>query len=322
LNIVHVLQQRFITWALRGRAPETSPIMLDSRRVFVLPTRAGLAFAASLLLMLTGAINYSLSLGYAMVFLLAGLGINTIFHTFRNLVHLQVSPGRCPPVFAGEKAHFTLILVNLRATMRPGIGLRLPDQDEIAIDMPAASSISARLELPAPHRGWLALPRVKLSTRYPLGLIRAWAYAAPQMNCLVYPCPAKLAVPLPANPGEDGSSIGGNAGMEDFAGLRGHQPADPVNRVAWKAAARREDAPLLTKLFAGSAAQILWLEWEALPTHLDIEARLSLLTRWVCDADAAGISWGLRLPGKILAPASGDSHYHDCLRTLALYGQA
>ena len=320
MNPVGELQQRFFNWALRGRAPEAAPIVLGSRRVFVLPTAAGLAYCASLVLMLIGAINYNLSLGYAMVFLLSGLGITAIFHSFRNLFQLQISPGRCEPVFAGEKAHFALILTNPSSTTRPAISLRLPGQAAIEIDLPADSKYPARLELPAPRRGWLTLPRVKLSTSYPLGLIRAWAYAAPQMRCLIYPAPAKLAPELPAPPGGDGGRAGGNAGMEDFAGLRVHQPADPLRRVAWKAAARRDEAPLLTKLFAGAAAQSLWLEWDALPPHLDAEARLSLLTRWVCAADDAGLTWGLRLPGETIAPASGSVHRHRCLKALALYG--
>jgi hypothetical protein len=36
--------------------------------------------------MLIGAINYNLSLGHALVFLLAGLGLVAMVHTFRNLV--------------------------------------------------------------------------------------------------------------------------------------------------------------------------------------------------------------------------------------------
>ncbi len=315
------LQQHFITWALRGKAPETSPIVLGRRRVFVLPTLAGLAYSAALTLMLIGAINYNLSLGYATVFLLSGLGVIAIFHTFRNLAYLHIAPCRAPPVFAGGKAHFCLLLTNLRALPRLAIRLKLPLQAETEIDVPEDSGIEAILELPAPRRGWLILPRVKISTSYPLGLIRAWAYVAPKMRCLVYPTPAKQAPALPMGPGEDGGNSGGNAGMEDFAGLRGHQAADPLRRVAWKAAARREDAPLLSKLFAGAAAQTLWLEWDALPARLDIEARLSLLTRWVCDADRADLSWGLRLPDKTIPPARGDEHCHACLKALALYGR-
>ena len=319
MNPAAQLQQRYFRWALRGRAPEASPIVLGQRRVFVLPTRGGIAYAVSLALMLIGAINYNLSLGYAMVFLLAGLGVTAIFHTFRNLAHLQVSKGRCEPVFAGDKALYSVVLANFRATSRPAISLRLAGQTSIEIDIPGAASVEAELELPAPKRGWLALPRIRLSTTYPLGLIRAWAYAAPQMRCLVYPAPARPGTALPAVPGDDGGSAGHQAGMEDFAGLRGHQPADPLRRVAWKAAARRDEAPLLTKLFAGAAAHTLWLEWDAAPAHLDVEARLSLLTRWICEAHEAGFAWGLRLPGTTMAPATGASHYRGCLEALALY---
>ncbi|NIO12862.1 MAG: hypothetical protein GTN86_13155, partial [Xanthomonadales bacterium] len=50
-----------------------------------------------------------------------------------------------------------------------------------------------------------------------------------------------------------------------------------------------------------------------------LEARLSQLSRWVVDAHAAGIRYGLDIPGKRLAPDDGEAHRHACLRALALY---
>jgi hypothetical protein len=61
----------------------------------------------ALVVMLLGAINYNLALGHALVFLLAGLGVVGMIHTFRNLFGLVITPGRCEPVFAGETAHFS-----------------------------------------------------------------------------------------------------------------------------------------------------------------------------------------------------------------------
>jgi len=322
LNLAATLQERFFRWALRGRAPEAVPVILTQRRVYVLPTRQGLAFAVSLLVMLVGAINYNLSLGYALVFLLAGLGTTAILHTFRNLAHLRILPGRTEPVFAHELASFGIVLVNLRGEARPAIRLNLPNRPPVEVEVPAQASIEARLELPTAQRGWLAPPRIALETTYPLGLIRAWGYAAPDLRCLVYPAPAPVAPPLPDAPGADGGATRLAAGMEDFAGLRGHQPADPPRHVAWKAAARQDQGPLLTKLFAGAAANTLWLDWALLPATLGLEARLSLLTRWICDAHASGHAWGLRLPGHELAPAADDAHFHACLKLLALYEQA
>ncbi|OIQ90493.1 hypothetical protein GALL_275730 [mine drainage metagenome] len=319
MKLVAALRSRFFDWALRGNSPETAPIVLGQRRVFVLPTRFGLAYAGMLLVMLIGAINYQLSLGYALVFLAAGLGVVTIFHSFRNLAQISISPGRAEPVFAGEPASFQLLLTNPSARARLAIRLRLPGRGPVECDLPGQATKEVRLAMPTIRRGWLDLPRVRLSTRYPLGLIRAWGYAAPAQRLLVYPAPATEAAAVPAFPGETNGQLSAFAGSEDFAGLRSHQAADPPRHVAWKAVARRESGPLLTKLFDGAVAQTLWLDWDALPSGLDVEARLSLLTRWVCDADAAGAYWGLRLPGAALAPARGGEHYRACLRALALY---
>lgn len=315
------LQQRFYEWALRGRPPESAPVILTQRRVYVLPSRAGLAYAVALVVMLLGAINYSLSLGHVLVFLLGGLGISAILNTFRNLAFLRITPGRCAPVFAGEMAHFGLVLHNLRNAERPALRLRAGDGPLIEVLLPPGDQVEALLPVPARQRGWLPLPRVMLETRYPLGLVRAWAYAQPLQQCLVYPRPAVEAPPLPLGGNEQRGSTWQGRGSDDFAGLRDYHPSDSPRHVAWKAVAHQHSDELLTKLFAGESAQSLWLDWDQLPPALDVESRLAILARWVCDANAAGLNWGMRLPGETLALESGDQHLHACLRTLALYGQ-
>lgn len=313
------LAEAFARWGVRGRIPEAVPIVLDQRRIFVLPTRIGFAYGLSLAVMLIGVINYGLSLGYVLVFLLAGLGISAILQTFRNLSRLRISPGRADPVFAGEDARFSLLVANDRNDPRAAIRLSVAEGAGTQLDLGPRSAAAAILALPARRRGWLPLPRVTLETTYPIGFLRAWAYAAPDFRCLVYPAPARQAPPLPTGGGDAGSARQGGRGSEDFAGLRNHQAADSPRQVAWKSVARRADGPLLTKLFSGEESQTVWLDWEQLPA-IDDEARLSILTRWVCDARDGGLRWGLRLPGRDLAPDAGDAHARACLEALALYG--
>ncbi|NWG30941.1 MAG: DUF58 domain-containing protein [Rhodocyclaceae bacterium] len=316
------LFERFAAWALRTRPPEATPVVLAQRRVYVLPTRAGLLFALSLLVLLIGAINYNLSLGHALVFLLGGLGLVTILHTFRNLVGLSLTVGAPAPVFAGETARFPLLLNNAAEHERRLIRLFFPGQPVAVVDVPPQGSAHALLPLPAPRRGWLAMPRLTIETVWPLGLVRCWAYAAPASRCLVYPCPARAAPPAPTFAGVQSGRLAGDSGDEDFAGLKRHQPGDPPHHVAWKSAARLgPEAPLQTKQFAGTAAQALWLDWALTPAALDVDTRLSILARWVIDAEAAGLSYGLRLPGKEIPQAHGDAHRHVCLKALALYGE-
>jgi len=316
------LKERFAAWALRTRPPEPAPVVLGQRRVYVLPTRGGLLYALALLVLLIGAINYNLSLGYGLVFLLGGLGIVAILHSFRNLVGMALTVGAPAPVCAGDTARFPLILHNVDARERRLLRLFLPGQAAIGVDVPPQGSARALLPLPATRRGWLALPRVTIETVWPLGLVRAWSYAAPALVCLVYPRPADAVPPAPTFAGMQGGRLPSDSGDEDFAGLRRHQPSDPPHHVAWKTAARLgPDAALQTKQFSGTAAQALWFDWATLPPGMDVETRLSTLARWVLDAEDAGLSWGLRLPGGETAQAHGPAHVHACLKALALHGE-
>src|SRR5262249_57636231 len=115
---------------------EPGVVFLSQRRVYILPTRHGVSFGVALILMLIGSINYNLSLGYVLTFLLAGLGIVSILHTFRNLVHLYVSGGRASPVFAGDVARFQIVLENRNGVTRHSIDLAC-GTSKVRCDVPA-----------------------------------------------------------------------------------------------------------------------------------------------------------------------------------------
>lgn len=312
---------RLAHWFYGFRRPEQGVIVLRHRRVYILPTRLGWMFAATLGLLLIGSINYALSLGFAMTFLLAGMGLAGMVHTARTLAGLALSVGRVEPVFAGEAAQFRIYLDARSKFDRPAILLRqLACGAQLVTDVPAAGTAEAVLAVPSVQRGWLALGRVMLETRYPLGLFRAWSYVEPDVQALIYPRP-QYAAP-PAHSADPRSGTGGALaqGNEDFSALRKYNRADSPRHVAWKAVAR--GGAMLTKQFAGEASTELWLDWNDLPPDLAIEARLSHLTGWVLAADKAGARYGLRLPGAELSPDGGDVHRAACLRALALHPAA
>ncbi|HEX6736558.1 MAG TPA: DUF58 domain-containing protein [Azonexus sp.] len=315
MALIATLRQRLFRWQSDG----TAPTRLGQRRIFILPTGAGLLFAVALAVMLIGAINYTLALGHALVFLLAGIALTGMVHTFRNLHGLIVTPGRAEPVFAGETAHFELLLGNERPTPRLALELEaergaVPTHADIA----GGETVRVTIPLAAPRRGWLALPRVRLWTRYPLGLFRAWSYLQPAMSCLVYPAP--LPSPLPAAaPTLRGGEHAGEGGDADFAGFRPRQPADSPRHVAWKASARDFARPLLVKQFAGGAQVELRLDWALTDPGLPVDTRLSLLAGWVLAAEALGGRYALQLPGATIPAGCGETHQRRCLETLALY---
>ncbi len=304
-------------WLFQLRGPESGSIVLVQRRIFILPSRHGAIYVGALFLMLSGSINYSLSLGFILTFLLAALGVNSILHTFRNLARLRITAGRVQPVFAGDVAHFSLSIENPGALDRYSIGLTRDRQDAVYTDVIARQATTVSVAVPTQRRGILRPGRLTLFTRYPLGLCYAWAYAEPDTQCIVYPRPEAGRIPLPLPEAHAGTGIARGSGQEDFSGLRSYHPGDSPRHIAWKAAARGQG--LLTKQFSGRADAELWLDWQATPDALGTEGRLSRLARWVVDAHNAALSFGLRLPGITLPPAPGNAQRERCLEALALF---
>lgn len=313
------MRQRFsLARFLRGPGPETGPVLLDRRRVYILPTRQGLILGMVLIAILLGAINYDNALAFALVFLLAGLSVVSILHTWHNLQGLQVEAGRCSAVFAGAQARFPIGLRNETRQSRPALSLLLPDGTQTVLDVPPGLHWTT-LSRPALRRGRLALGRFRVATRFPLGLFRAWSPLELTMHCLVYPAPASLALLPVAQSGTTGSGGERGQGHDDFTALRPYHTGDSVRHVHWKAVARGQG--MHTKQFAGEAPQELWLDWNLLPGLLPTEEKLSQLCRWVLEADNGGLRYGLRLPERSIAPGFGPAQRSLCLEALALFGE-
>lgn len=303
-------------WIFKLHGPERGEVVLVQRRIFILPTRRGLLFALVLVLMLTGSINYALSLGFVLTFLLASLGITGMIHTFRDLAGLHIAPAKTAPVFAGQTARFAFAIQNPTRMPRFSVALTRDQRESHVVDIPSQATAIATAGVPAPRRGLLRPGRLTLCTRFPVGLFYAWSYVDLDTQCIVYPRPAPPGLPLP--PLDAGKNEGAAIaqGHDDFSGLRLYHPGDSPRHIAWKAAAREQ--VLLTKQFTGRATAELWLKLDLIPDRVDCEEKLSRMTRWVLDAHAAGLAYGIRLPKVTVDVGSGDAHRDRCLEALAL----
>ena len=308
-------RQSVSDWIFRAQVPEAEPVTLGQRRIFILPSRQGYAFAATLGVLLVASINYALSLGFVLTFTLASMAGVAMLHTWRNLAHLRLRPGRNEPVFAGETAHFT-VSIETPSMGRFSIALRRRDGEPVYTDVSADEASSVALPVYAARRGRVACGRIEVFTRYPVGLFHAWSYVDFGLTALVYPRPNPDAGAPPAQSksyNEEGIPV---AGDEEFNMLRAYRAGDAPRQIAWKALAREQG--LLTKEFSAMASSELWLDWED-ARGPDVEARLSVLCHWVLQAEDFGQSFGLRVPGTEIAPARGEAHRARCLETLALF---
>jgi uncharacterized protein (DUF58 family) len=306
---------------LRAAQAGHAPAVLSARHIYILPTRSGWFFALLLLLMLAGAINYNLSLGFALIFLLAAIGNMAMLHAWRNLAYLQTGSGRVEPVFAGSDAVFEIVLADCRHLARYAIAANFEpaaaERSAACVDIRPDGQAVIKLHLPATRRGWLKAPRIKLHTEFPLGLFHVWAYVDLNDRCLVYPHPAEKHLPLPAAPDQQAHGhTDSGSGDDDFSGHRVYQAGDSPKRVDWKASSREQG--MFTKQFTAAGQGVLWLDWSLTPGN-DDEQRIRQLARWAIDADAGQQPYGLRLPGIIYPPDTGKRHLHQCLRALALF---
>lgn len=306
------LKQRFRNWLFRPKI-EYGTVVLTQRRIFILPTRQGLALGALLILMLLGSINYNLSLGFVLTFLLAMMAVLSMLHAFRNLAHLEIRAGRVDPVFSGETArfifHFKSAWVRFQLTLLDTQGTT------VSFDLPAQQDSTIALALTSARRGWLQAGRLTLYSEFPLGLFHAWSYLHFDTRCLVYAKPLHDA-PLPPGNAPQGEGRRNIVGDDDFTGLRGYAPGDALPRIAWKAFAAGRG--LQVKQFVGQTGEALWLDIDDAPDH-NLEDRLSRLTRWVLDSETQGLRYGLRLPDGELPPGNGMTHCEACLRRIALF---
>jgi uncharacterized protein (DUF58 family) len=304
-------------WSARRHGRDSLPIKINRRRVYILPTRFGVMLACVLAAMLLAGLNYNSNLGLAFGFLMAAVTLVTMHHCNRNLLGLQVDVTTEADAFAGGDASFEFVLKNDSDLDRRDIEIRCLAESSVRT-VAARSVESIAVSVPMPRRGLQRIAQFELRTRHPFGWFHAWTYVQGSLTVYVAPAPQGSRA-LPAVAGVGSTSRSETRGDEDFAGLRAYEPGVPLKHMAWKVLARGGEAAVQSH--TSLAALPEWLEWSALE-GIDTEARLSQLCSWVLESAAAQRIYGLRIPGKEIAPARGAAHRFACLRALALFGTA
>jgi uncharacterized protein (DUF58 family) len=306
---------------MRRHGLDSLPIKIGRRRIYILPTRVGLMLASMLVAMLVAGLNYNSNLGLAFAFLVASIALVTMHHCNRNLLRLQVDVTTEVDAFAGGQANFDFALRNDSTVDRCDVEIRCIGASGIGASgigtIRAGSSELIPVAVPVARRGVTRLDQFELRTRYPFGWFHAWTYVQASLAAYVAPAPRGRRT-LPAVGGSGSAAPSESRGDEDFANLRAYEPGVPLKHMAWKVLARGGDAAV--RSYTSLAAQPDWLEWSALE-GLDTESRLSQLCLWVLESEAAQRVYGLRIPGREIAPARGAAHRFACLRALAVHGE-
>ncbi len=316
-----MLRQRLRQWWLQ-RLPQTDTWTLHQGNIYILPTKAGVVFAVTLMLMLLASINYQLSLGYALTFLLAGAGLVSMHVTHGTLRGLTLHLRPTVPGFAGDAVLLEVVFTNPGAE-RHGVALHFRDRAAhgpswVWVDVPTQGQVSARLSIVPPTRGLHTVPTLLAETAFPFGLFRAWTLWRPAGQVLAWPRPETPPPPLPATQAraDEQTTQRRERDGAELDGVRAWRRGDSLRQVVWKKVARSGE--LVSRDTAGAGSQELTLDWQD-ARGADVERRLSRLAAWVMAADRGGLSYRLELPGRSVPVGHGDAHRRSALQALALW---
>jgi uncharacterized protein (DUF58 family) len=311
------LARTVAAWARRRQGADAPPLRLESRRLYILPTRRGLMSGALLFLMLLAGLNYNNSLALLLCFTLTGFALVSMYDCHRTLAGLVLLRAQAEPAFAHERGELVLGFENPDCRVRRSLALRCEGGEFLYFDLSEQATTRVRLRFETRTRGWQPIDRVELATSAPLGLFRAWSWLHLPLQVLVYPQPLRLR-PLPPAVGEQrlGPRRRRPGGEEEWSSLRPFQDSDAPRRVAWKVYAR--GGPLMVAQYDAAAGTDRLLDLAGLQ-GLPLERALSQLAAWVLECERHGEHYALRLPGRTLASGLGAAQRRACLEALALY---
>lgn len=293
------------------RGSEKLPVTFGWRRIYVLPSKAGLFFSVIWFLMMLAGLNFNNNMSLMLVFLLFGLAQVILYKTFFNLHKLRLEQINAEPVFLGENITLHLQLgadhdkwqIRCENDLSFDVGNITQEIDEL------------KMLIPSKHRGMQMVDRIKFFTRFPLGLFTVWVYCTPKESVLVYPKPESPCPGFPNHGGQDGEKTTRNKG-EELSGIRAYRQGDPIRDIAWKKTAQSHQT--WVKEFNQTQGKHLLFDFSQIATG-QLEFKLSRLAAWVLAAEQYEAEYQLLLPGFESAMSTGEHHQHKCLQALALF---
>lgn len=342
-------QRRWLAW-WQSRHPPSPSTTLVQRNVYIVPTPAGWLYGLLLLALLLGSINYQLNLGHLLTFVLAGAGVVALHATHATLRGLCITRvgSALRQGHVGDVMELPLQLIDTRARGRlaravflgrHGITLTWSDAPALSVDGPesrAGRPLAQCEATPAwtpSRRGLQAWPRLRIETRYPLGLLRAWSFWRPDGELLAWPAPESDPPAWPrVEPDGDVDPVTSSdalpkpvrpppiTDLPEPDGVRPWRTGDRPSQVLWRRSARLLDhgGELLVRDLRPPPAPGHVLHWrQTADLGADTEARLSRLCAWVLQAERQGLRWSLVLPDRQLPEGEGAAHRLACLDALA-----
>jgi uncharacterized protein (DUF58 family) len=299
-------------------------------------TIGGLVYIAVTVFLAVGAINSQNNL----LFWLFGVAIATLIvsgmFSGNALMQIRLEAQAIPDAFAGDvvRLHYMVSSKSKFFPLFAAMISEIPDdQHPVGTFEPAAilhlgpnQRVKVMGSFTPTRRGRYTVRQMRLSTRFPFGLLQKSLVFECQRSMVILPYQLAIKpelVRVVQGHGEEVRKRTDSSGTSnEYWGLREYVPGDPKRSIAWKPSARRNSLVVIEH--AQPIATKLWI-WITDPSSSfpndseGVERAISLGASLIAHAAKRGVPVGLWAPtlGLRIPPGSGRAHMIRCLRSLA-----
>lgn len=327
------------------RAPKSDSATLNLRNVYIFFSREGALFAILLVITFIAGINYGNNLVLGLFFYLVSVWLISFHVTFAHISGLKVDLLDVTTAEVGSAVWVTLQVRNESRQPRRQLSfsfeqakgnkknrrkrdarsqnqLNLNGETKVLLPRLKDEQI-IRLPVMTNKRGQLELPRLRISSVYPLGIMRAWSYVYFARSAWVYPKP--LAFDWQAQymtASVDDLPVGAHysqhtQGQDDFERLDNYIEGESLARVSWAHVARGQG--MLTKHFADPIGVEQVLDYADMPAAHH-EQKLAQLAHGAITLGKLGVPFQMQLSNEAHSVATigqGESFVQASLLRLA-----
>jgi uncharacterized protein (DUF58 family) len=311
-------KKKLDSW-IKARLPEQVSVTLNQSRIFIVPTFQGLMLLVVAIGLLLLAINFETPLNYGFAFWLIAMLFVSVHLTYRNMTGLTITALPGSLVGPRETCGIPIRLTSKSKRHRGTIELIHPEWGVVHANLQQGEGHCV-LPVTAKQRGPIKLPRFRIESRFPFGLVVAWSHL--QLSSCGWAYPESIEGRRQIFGGtkdDDNASLNDHfliAGSEDFHQLREYSPGDAISRLHWPSFSKDQ---LVVKTFSDYQQTDEWLDWNQFP-HLENENKLSALASLAENYYAQQRVYGLRLPSCEVPMGQGGTHLQQVRQALAEFG--
>ncbi len=278
-------------------------------------------YIASTLLLGVAAVNTGNNLLFLVVSSMLGfMAVSGLLGWF-NIRGLAVVVHLPDEVYAGVP---TLVSIRIENGKRylPSflITARVAESPTSYITLDPGSPETGSIQLAFPERGMHGVPVAVISSPFPVNFFVRYIRVPVPGLFPVFPAPRPSASPAAGGKPDAGAAQSHPAPGYDgeLAKISDYRGGESLKQIHWRLSAKHEDFKV--KHMTANAADPVVLELDRIPGR-DLEERLAHCAYLVNRLQRAGRPVGLKLAGRVIAPASTRPHRLKLLGELAVYGQ-